>query len=232
MNDLANHIAFEILFKDEYYVAINKPPGYIVHRSSIAMNAPLVVLQLLRDQLGQRVYPVHRLDRKTSGILIFALDSESNKHLGKQFAEHQVTKEYKAIVRGWTDENGFIDYDLVNESGKSQSAQTSYETLSKYEIDMPSGKFQTSRYSEVRLQPKTGRMHQLRKHMSHIYHPIIGDRPHGCNKQNRIWKQRFGMDTMMLHAEKLAFTHPFSKKEISIEAPFFEEYERVKEILE
>jgi len=232
MYDLPTHDQFEVLYKDSFYVAINKPPGYIVHRSSMTRNAPLVVLQLLRDQLNQRVYPVHRLDRKTSGVLIFALAPEANKLLGQRFENHLVQKEYLAIVRGWTEDSGIIDYELVNDSGKVQSAQTSYETIGRFEIDLPSDKFQTSRYSEVHLFPKTGRMHQLRKHMSHIFHPIIGDRPHGCNKQNRLWKQTYGMDTMMLHARRLTFIHPYSNEEVVIEAPFFNEYERVKKILE
>lgn len=231
MDDIPVHSQFEILFQDRYFVAINKPPGYIVHRSSMTRNAPLVVLQLLRDQLNQRVYPVHRLDRKTSGVLIFALDSESNKRLGKQFEKHHIEKEYLAIVRGWTADAGIIDYDLINENGTVQSAQTAYSTMSRFEIDLPAGKFQTSRYSEVKLNPKTGRMHQLRRHMSHIFHPIIGDRPHGCNKQNRLWKQTFNMDTMMLHARRLTFIHPYTNENIKITAPFFNEYKRVKVIL-
>lgn len=231
MNDTAPHESFEILYQDDNYVAINKPPGYIVHRSSIARNAPLVVLQLLRDQLNQKVFPVHRLDRKTSGVLIFALSPEANKHLGILFEQHLVVKEYYAIVRGWTENGGNIDYDLVNDSGKTQPAFTAYETLKRFEIDMPFGKFTTSRYSEVRLLPKTGRMHQLRKHMSHIFHPIIGDRPHGCNKQNRLWKHTFDMDTMMLHAKNLSFVHPYTEEQIVISAPFFEEYKRVKGIM-
>lgn len=228
--DMNQH--FQILYQDDFYVAINKPPGYIVHRSSIARNAPLVVLQILRDQINKHVYPVHRLDRKTSGVLIFALSSDANRKLGQQFANHEIQKEYLALVRGWTEDEGVIDYDLTNEKGKSQSALTSYQTVKRYEIDLPLGKFETSRYSKVKLFPKTGRMHQLRRHMAHIFHPIIGDRPHGCNKQNRLWKQKFEMETMMLHAQKLNFVHPFQSKEIEIEAPFFGEYYRVLEILE
>lgn len=225
------HESFEILYIDEYYVAINKPPDYLVHRSSIARNAPLVVLQLLRDQLGQKVFPVHRLDRKTSGVLIFALAPEANKMLAQKFEKHEINKEYIAFVRGWTEDKGIIDYDLVNDNGKTQSAYTEYVTLEKYEINLPLGKFNTSRYSKVRLTPQTGRMHQLRKHMSHIFHPIIADRPHGCNKQNRLWKHKLNMDTMMLHARSLSFTHPYSEIQIEIVAPFFDEFERVQKIL-
>lgn len=231
MDNLVSHQPFDLLYQDEHYIAINKPPGYIVHKSSIARNAPLVVLQLLRDQIGQKVYPVHRLDRKTSGILIFALAPESNRLLAQQFENHFIEKEYIAFVRGWTESEGLIDYNLVNEKGKSQTAITSYETIEKFEIDLPLGKFPTSRYTKVRLLPKTGRMHQLRRHMAHIFHPIIGDRPHGCNKQNRLWKQTFEMDTMMLHAKRLSFIHPYSNTKIKIIAPFFDEFERVGKIL-
>ncbi len=231
MEEIRDHEDFEILYRDDYFVAINKPPGYVVHRSSMVRNAPMVVLQLLRDQLGQRVNPLHRLDRKTSGVLIFALAAEPNRLLSNLFENQHVNKEYQAIVRGWTDESGTIDYALANSKGKSQSAYTEYKTLNHFEIDLAFGKFQTSRYSEVCLMPKTGRMHQLRKHMSHIFHPIIGDRPHGCNKQNGLWKRTFGMDTMMLHARTLSFVHPYTKEEVLISAPFFDEYLRVKEIL-
>jgi tRNA pseudouridine65 synthase len=227
-----NDAPFDILYRDAYYVAINKPPGYIVHRSPIARNATQIVLQKLRDQLGQRIYPIHRLDRKTSGVLIFALAPEPNNLLGLLFAKHLVQKEYRAIVRGWTDDQGVIDYDLINDSGKSQSALTYYETFNRYEINLPQGAFETSRYSVIRLFPKTGRMHQLRKHMAHIFHPIIGDRPHGCNKQNRMWKHSFQLDAMLLHSCHLSFLHPYTQNQITIEAPFFAEFQRALTILQ
>ena len=232
MSEIQNHLPFQILYSDDDYIAINKPTGYIVHRSPIARNASLVVLQLLRDQLGQKVFPIHRIDRKTSGVLLFALNKNANKELGHLFADHLVTKVYTAIVRGWTEDHGVIDYALTNDSGKVQEALTQYKTIGKFEIDLPHGKFQTSRYSEVALYPKSGRMHQLRKHMAHIFHPIIGDRPHGCNKQNRLWKNTFQMHEMMLHARSLCFIHPFSKETIEITAPYFETYIKVKSILE
>ncbi|MEM9549429.1 MAG: pseudouridine synthase [Bacteroidota bacterium] len=232
MSQISEHNGFEILFQDADLIAINKPPGYLVHRSSIARNATQIVLQELRDQLGQRIYPVHRLDRKTSGVLLFSLHADFVKPLGQLFEKKQIQKEYMAIVRGWTEAEGIIDYELTNDRGKKQDAVTRYQTKRHFEIDLPFGKFMTSRYSEVKLMPETGRMHQLRKHMSHIFHPILGDRPHGCNKQNRLWKYKFDMDTMMLHALRLSFKHPETNQIIEIEAPFFDEYQRVKRILE
>ncbi|MFT6334378.1 MAG: tRNA pseudouridine65 synthase [Saprospiraceae bacterium] len=221
----------DILYQDEYLVAINKPCGYLVHRSPIARDAEFIVLQILRDQVGQHVYPIHRIDRKTSGVLLFALDTVTNRGLGKDFAEHNLTKEYTAVVRGWIDDNGVIDYALTNDSGKTQDAITKYECLDRFELDLPLGRFQTSRYSHVKVLPKTGRMHQIRKHMNHLRHPIVGDRPHGCSKQNRLWKSEFGLTNMMLHAKSLDITHPITKTNLSIEAPYFSEYERVLGIL-
>lgn len=223
--------ALDILYQDEYLVAVNKPCGYLVHRSPIARDAEFIVLQILRDQIGKRVYPIHRIDRKTSGVLLFALDSDTNRIVGKDFADHKVKKEYTAIVRGWIGENGIVDYALTNDSGKTQEAITRYECLSRFEIDLPHGKFQTSRYSHVEVTPQTGRMHQIRKHMNHLRHPILGDRPHGCSKQNRLWKGAFGLTNMMLHSKSLEIKHPHSNSMLLIEAPYFSEYSRVMTIL-
>ena len=221
----------EILYHDDYLVAVNKPCGYLVHRSPIARDAEFIVLQILRDQIGKHVFPIHRIDRKTSGVLLFALDPISNSVVGKDFAEHNVTKEYTAIVRGWIDDSGVVDYALTNDSGKTQDAITRYKCLHRFEIDLPHGKFQTSRYSHVEVHPQTGRMHQIRKHMNHLRHPILGDRPHGCSKQNRLWKGNFDMTHMMLHAKSLIIEHPHEKTKLHIKAPYFDEYIRVLNIL-
>jgi len=221
----------EILYMDDYLVAINKPCGYLVHRSPMARDAEHIVLQILRDQLGKYLYPIHRLDRKTSGVLLFAFDTEVNKEVGKQFAEHSVSKEYTAIVRGWITEEGVVDYALTNDSGKTQEAVTNYVPIANYEIDLPHGKFLTSRYTEVLLKPSTGRMHQLRKHMAHLRHPILGDRPHGCNKQNRLWKDKYGMTNMLLHARSLSIQHPVTGEAFVIEADVPESYRKVMEVI-
>ncbi|PRD53819.1 pseudouridine synthase [Sphingobacterium gobiense] len=222
----------DILYEDDDLMAINKPPGLLVHRSSIAADASEFALQLLRDQIQQTVYPVHRLDRKTSGILLFARNKEMDSRTQQLFADKNVTKIYWAIVRGYTDDEGTIDYPLCKENGALQDAVTHYRTLSHAEINLPFGKHPTSRYSLVEVRPETGRMHQIRKHFAHIFHPILGDRPHGCNKQNKLWKERFSMDTMMLHAKELAFRHPRTQQEINIEAPTLSEFIRVRQILD
>ena len=170
------------------------------------MDAKVFAVQLLRDQIGKRVYPVHRLDRKTAGVLLFAKTKESNVELQKLFRERKVKKTYRAIVRGYVVDQFTIDYALHNGKIK-QEAKTMGQCLQRFEAPWPSAGFETSRYSLVELQPVSGRHHQLRKHMAHIMHPIIGDRPHGCNKQNRLWKERFGMMTMLLHASRLTFEY-------------------------
>ena len=174
----------------------------LVHKSRIAKDAKIFALQQVRNYVGSHVFPCHRLDRKTSGVLLFAKSEDANRLVQKQFKEAKVQKTYQAIVRGYISLDGIIDYALTNE-GKTNSAVTHFRRLATYEFPLANDKYLTSRYSLVELQPKTGRFHQLRKHLAHIRHPILGDRPHGCNKQNRLWKHTFGMITMMLHAECL-----------------------------
>jgi tRNA pseudouridine65 synthase len=221
----------DILFRDEYLIAINKPHGLLVHRSPIAADVEEFALQLLRDQIGQKVNPVHRLDRKTSGVLLFAFDKKTEIEMQKQFAENKVKKAYLAIVRGHTDVNGTIDYPLRKENGTLQDAFTTYKTLKQTELDIPFGKHPTSRYSLIEATPATGRMHQLRKHFAHIFHPIIGDRTHGCNKQNKLFKEKWEMETMLLHAQSLTFAHPVTSNKIVIEASIQDEFVRVMKLM-
>lgn len=211
-------IPLEIIYQDEYLVAINKPHDLLVHQSPIARNAEEFAIQILRDQINQKVYPVHRLDRKTSGVLLFALDKETNKVMTEQFTNKTTDKKYWAIVRGFAPETVTIDYALYRDDGVLQDAVTDIKTLETAEIDMPSGKHLTSRYSLIEATPHTGRMHQIRKHMAHILHPIIADRPHGCNKQNKLWLEKFNMKTMLLHAHTLTFEHPKTKEKITLKA--------------
>ncbi|PTQ99554.1 tRNA pseudouridine synthase C [Mucilaginibacter yixingensis] len=221
----------DILYQDDHLVAINKPHGLLVHRSPIAADASEFALQLLRDQLGHWVSPVHRLDRKTGGVLLFAINKEAEVAMQKQFMNGEIEKRYLAIVRGHTPDAGEIDYPLRRDDGVVQDAFTAYTTLRRAELPIPLGKHETSRYSLVEARPTTGRMHQLRKHFAHINHPIIGDRPHGCNKQNRMFKERWQMDTMLLHASFLRFKHPVSGEDVLIEAPLREEFLGVMKLM-
>ncbi|TWR30989.1 pseudouridylate synthase [Mucilaginibacter pallidiroseus] len=221
----------DILYQDEYLIAINKPHGLLVHRSSIAADASEFALQLLRHQIGKKVNPVHRIDRKTGGLLLFAFDKPAEIAMQQAFMENRVSKKYLAILRGFTDDEGEIDYPLRKENGTLQEALTRYKTLQRAELDVPHGAHPTSRYSLIEAKPETGRMHQLRKHFAHIFHPIIGDRTHGCNKQNKLFKDRWQMETMFLHASQLCFEHPVSKKVITIDAPLQPEFSQVMNLM-
>lgn len=211
-----------ILFEDDYLIAINKPSGLLVHRTSIAAEELVSCLQLLRDQIGQRVYPAHRLDRPTSGILLFSKQEEILPQLNSQFADRSIEKDYLAIVRGIPQEKeALIDHPLPNiKSGKLQEARTHYEILEESEIPFNStGRYPTSRYSLLLLKPETGRTHQIRRHLAHIRHYIIGDKKHGDNKQNIFFQKQFGLENLLLHAFELKFIHPVNQVEIHLRAP-------------
>jgi len=221
----------DIIFRDEHLIAINKPHDLLVHRSPIAADTEIFALQLLRDQVGQKVYPVHRIDRKTGGVLLFAFYKTVEIEMQKQFADNRVNKKYLTILRGHTPDNGDIDYALRKENGTLQEAFTTFQTLKRAELDVPFGKHASSRYSLVEATPKTGRMHQLRKHFAHIFHPIIGDRTHGCNKQNKLFKEKWEMTTMLLHASRLVFNHPVNRDIVTIDASLQPEFIRVMELM-
>lgn len=221
----------EIIYQDENLIAINKPHGLLVHQSSIARDATEFALQMLRDQVGKHVSPVHRLDRKTSGILLFAFDKESEIAMHQQFMNTETDKKYLAILRGFTPDSMDIDYPLAKENGTMQEAFTAFKTLQRAEVNVAFGKHPTSRYSLIEATPKTGRMHQLRRHFSHILHPIIGDRTHGCNKQNKFFLAQWNMTTMLLHASELSFTHPVTSERIHLKANLHDEFKRVMDFM-
>ena len=208
----------EILYRDQYFIAINKPSGLLVHKSYYAGVADEYAVEKLTNQIGQKVHLVHRLDRKTSGVLLFALDKETLKLSSDQFMNREVKKKYLAILRGWAKEEETIDYDLTNENEIVQNAVTYYRRLQTSEIDLAFRKHQTSRYCLVEAIPETGRFHQLRKHFKHILHPILGCRKHGCNKQNKLWLQTFNITAMPLHSHQLSFNHPITHQDIVINA--------------
>lgn len=221
----------EIVYQDDHLIAINKPHGLLVHRSSIANDAKEFALQMLRDQVNRHVSPVHRLDRKTGGLLLFAFEKDVEIAMHQQFQNGQVTKKYLAILRGYAPDQLDIDYPLAKENGTMQEAFTSFVTLKRAELDVAFGKHPTSRYSLVEATPTTGRMHQLRRHFAHIFYPIIGDRKHGCNKQNKFFKEQWEMTTMLLHASELTFLHPVTRQQIQLKAPVQTEFLRVMELM-
>ena len=222
-----NDIILPIIYQDEYLVAINKPHNLLVHRSQIAAEESVFALQLLRDQLGCWVSPCHRIDRKTSGILLFALSKEVDKLIKKQFEEHSIQKKYLALVRGYLPDEGMIDRPLAKENGDLQNAVTHYKCLQKIELDIEVSKYPKSRYSLAEVSPETGRMHQIRRHFAQMRHYLIGDKTHGECKHNKMFEQRFGLNTMLLHASELTFIHPITQEKIALKADLNKEFLRV-----
>ncbi|WP_369834085.1 tRNA pseudouridine(65) synthase TruC [Cronobacter dublinensis] len=222
-------MSLEILWQDEWLVAVNKPSGWLVHRSWLDRDEKVVVMQTVRDQIGQHVFTAHRLDRPTSGVLLMGLSSEVGRLLSQQFEHHQIQKRYHAIVRGWLTDSAVLDYPLVEELDKiadkfarqdkeAQPAVTHYRGLATTTQPVAVGRYDSVRYSLVEMLPQTGRKHQLRRHMAHLRHPIIGDSKHGDLRQKRAAAEHFGCNRLMLHASELALTHPVTGEPLVIRA--------------
>ena len=209
----------EILYRDDLVVAINKPSGLLVHRSPIDRRETRFAVQELRNQLGQYVYPVHRLDKPTSGVLLFALNPETAKHLSMQFQQHSVDKTYLAVTRGYFPEQGRLDHPLREKADKRvdqhrtqdsapQAAVTDYRRLATVELNVAVDRYPQSRYSLVQLKPVTGRRHQLRRHCKHLGHPIIGDAKHGKGVHNRYFAEHLACPRLLLACNELKLIHP------------------------
>lgn len=224
--------ALPIVYRDDWLCAIDKPCGLMVHRSNRGTDQRFA-MQLLRDQLGQRVFPVHRLDRATSGLLLFALDADSAARMGEQMMARTVTKRYLAVVRGHVDDEGLIDHPLAPDGkGMGKEAQTRYRCLARIELPFAIGRYPTSRYSLVMAQPETGRMHQIRRHFKHIFHPIIGDTTYGEGRHNRLFRQHFYCHRLLLHASELSFQHPADQRSMTLSVQPDAEFQRVIERFE
>ncbi|MDQ2070008.1 pseudouridine synthase [Natronospira bacteriovora] len=223
----------EILHHDQWLVAVNKPPGMLVHRSHLSRERH-VILQRLRDQLGQRLYPVHRLDRATSGVLLFALDPKTANSLTTTFGEGRADKAYLAVVRGWPEpETGHIDRPVRDDAREShREARTDYRRLALVEMPFSNRRHDTSRYALMQLEPETGRRHQLRIHMERIAHPIIGDTTHGDGEHNRLFRQHLDCHRLLLHASALTLAHPVEQdKTLALQAPLRGEFSDVIQTL-
>ena len=217
----------EILYQDEALIAVNKPANLAVHRSKMVGNAEEFLIDLLREQVGDNVYLAHRLDRATSGVLLVAGSKEVAAALGQQFMERTIHKQYLVVVRGWPEPaEDLIDYALPGsrETGPRREARTRYRTLATIEVPIELGRYRQQRYAFVLAQPESGRFRQIRKHLAHIHHPVIGDCQHGRGDHNRLYKQHFGCHRMLLHAWQLDLLHPVSALPMRIEAPLDEAY--------
>ncbi len=204
-------MTFRVLYQDKDLIAIDKPEGYQVHPPEnklhrIAHQASC--LHRLRDQLGQWVYPIHRLDSATSGVLLFALTPEAASEWGTRFRTRTVKKTYFAVVRGWVDDSKIINHSLKNlESGELQEAITRFECLRRIEMPQALGRYDTARFSLVEVEPETGRQHQIRRHFAHLRHPLIGDTRYGDGLQNRFFREHFQMRSLLLRAMRVEFVN-------------------------
>ncbi|MFW6428580.1 MAG: pseudouridine synthase [Desulfosalsimonas sp.] len=223
----------ETLYIDRDYVAVNKPSGLMVHRARGAPQETEFALQMIRDILGARVYPVHRLDKPTSGVLVFGRHAEAASMLAEAFSTQQVSKLYLAVVRGHADTEGVIDKPLVKyregkiRTGISQPALTRYMRLGKVELPYPVGPYNTARYSLLLIMPETGKFHQIRRHLQHISHPVIGDRAHGDSAHNRFFAEVFDCGRLLLTAVQLVFDHPYTGEKTNIRAPLDAAFSRI-----
>lgn len=212
----------DILYQDDALLAVNKPAGLPVHRSKLIGPADAFLIDLLREQVGGHLHLAHRLDRATSGVLLVARSAAVAAALGEQFMGRQVHKQYLAVVRGWPEPaEGLIDYPLPGsrETGPRREAQTRYQRLATVEVPIALGRYEQQRYALVLAEPESGRFRQIRKHLAHIHHPVIGDCQHGRSDHNRLYKQHFGCHRMLLHAWRLRFAHPLNGQPMTLQAP-------------
>ncbi|WP_425640994.1 RluA family pseudouridine synthase [Marinomonas gallaica] len=236
-------MTLEILHIDDDLVVVNKPSGLLVHRTDLAKHEQDAVVQRLNEQLGRWVFPVHRLDRATSGVLVMALNETVARKLGEQFMARTTGKHYLAIVRGHTADQGTIDYPLAKlneEKGRSRfkiegtekEAVSHFQTLETFEIPVPVSRYNQMRLSLVSVQPEHGRTHQIRRHFKHVFHPLLGDTRYGCRHHNQAMRGHWFEDLrLMLHAKQLSFTHPTTQMRMSIDAPVPDDMQQLIESL-
>jgi tRNA pseudouridine65 synthase len=230
-----------LLHRDDLIAVFNKPAGLLLHRSYIDRTETRFALQMARDLLGQRVFPVHRLDKPTSGALLFALSPESAAILTASFTAGKVHKLYLAVCRGVTPPEGVIDYPLLEdqdrhdpfrqEGKEPQEAVTAYRRLATVELPVAVGRYPSSRYSLVEATPLTGRRHQIRRHFKHIFHPLVGDVNYGEGRHNRFFREEFDCARLLLHATELAIPDPADGKPLRFTAPLDGTFARVIDAL-
>ncbi len=233
-----NDRVLRIVYQDEHLVAIDKPAGLLVHRTGLDAQEREFALQRLRGQVKRRLYPVHRLDKGTSGVLLFALDREAASALAGMLARQEVAKTYLAVVRGHPPEAGEIDHPLRRRRDETESpggagssepreAKTRYRRLATIELPHRVDRYPTSRYALVEVHPLTGRAHQLRRHLRHIAHPIIGDSTFGSGRHNRLFRSLLSSHRLLLACVEVRLAHPATGAPLTLTAPVSGEFARV-----
>ena len=224
----------EVLYSDKFLAVVDKPAGLMVHDSKLARGESDFAADRLREQFGRKIFLVHRLDRATSGCLLLAFDRDTASALGRALMSREAAfdKQYLAVCRGWPAEAMFtVDHALDGGPGKPEKkpATTHFERLATMELDEPSAGFPTSRYALLRARPETGRFRQIRRHLKHLSHHLVGDTSHGDGRHNRIFRMR-GVHRMLLHARRLGFAHPRDGRRVTVEAPVDAQFARVLEM--
>lgn len=217
--------ALPVLYADAQIAVVNKPAGVMAHDSKLARGETDFVADRLRVQFGKPVFLIHRLDRATSGCLLVAFDRDSASTLGKVLMSREVEKDYLAVCRGWPEPDFIVDHAIDGGPGKPEKkpALTRFVRLATGELPLPSGDFETSRYALLRCQPETGRFRQIRRHLKHAFHHLIGDTSHGDGRHNRHFRMH-GVHRMLLHAVRLSFPHPSTGERIDVVAPLDTEF--------
>lgn len=210
-----------ILFEDRDFIAIDKPPGHHVHppeNSQWKVPRHLISLYNVRDYLSAYVYPIHRLDAATGGVLLFGKHPEAASKMQQLIQKQWIEKQYLAVARGFTPPSGIIDRALQSDSSDlMQPSLTHFKTLATIELPYAiSKKHATSRYSLIHVEPKTGRYHQIRRHLASLSHPLVGDIKHGDSRHNRFFREELNITGLLLHSFELSFQHPFTGNSLTI----------------
>ncbi len=216
-------MSLEIIFEDENIICVNKPNNVLVHHALLSRNVADEdsLLQLIEKEFQMKVYPIHRLDRKTSGLILLAKEKEFVSKFQELFIAKEIDKIYYGIVRGHSPETKTIDSPVKGrDANVHKEALTHLKTLANTTLDIPVKPYDSSRYSLVELSPKTGRMHQLRVHSNKISHPLIGDTKYGDKNHDVMFDENFGWKNLFLHAGMLKFTHPFTAEELTLKGNF------------
>lgn len=216
----------EVLYRDPHFIAVQKRSGLVVHPTALAPDAT-ALLPIVRKRVGGWVYPVHRIDRGTSGVVLFALSEEAARRMGRLLTSRAVDKQYLAVVRGYA-EDCRVEYEMDDgEHDGLVSSATDFFCEDQVELPFPVGRYETSRYSLIRARLLTGRRHQIRRHAAHVSHPVIGDTTYGDGDHNRLFRDAFRVSRLLLMATSLAFEHPFTGEGTTIEAPISAKIQRV-----